>query len=75
VLASLGHDAQVCQVSDREQRSRIYGIVLRKGAPAEVLTYVGGAMLIDPWDTLVLPQDVRTAWSEVVSSTPEGLAS
>jgi transcriptional regulator with XRE-family HTH domain len=63
------------KLSDREQRARIYEIVLREGTPADVLTYIDGALLIDLWDTLVLPRDVRTAWSEVVDSTLEGVAS
>jgi transcriptional regulator with XRE-family HTH domain len=63
------------KLSDREQRARLYEIVLREGTSADVLTYIDGALLIDLRDTLVLPRDVRTAWSEVVNSALEGLAS
>ena len=51
---------------DRRQRARVYEIVLREGGPSDILTYVDGALLVDLWDELVLPRDVRTAWRAVV---------
>ena len=62
------------KLSNREQRARVYEIVLREGTPGDVLTYIDGALLIDLWDTLVLPRNVRAAWSEVVNSTLEEVA-
>lgn len=62
------------KLSDRHQRAGVYEIVLREGTPGDVLTYIDGALLIDPWDTLVLPRNVRAAWSEVVNSTLEEVA-
>jgi hypothetical protein len=59
------------KLADRDQRARVYEIVLREGTPADVLTYIDGALLVDLWDNLVLPRDVRAAWSEVVNSTLE----
>ena len=53
------------KLSDRAQRARVYEIVLREGTPGDVLTYIDGALLIDVSDDLVLPRDVRVAWSEV----------
>lgn len=50
----------------RSERARVYEIVLREGGPEDVITYVDGALLIDLWDELVLPRDVRAAWSSVV---------
>ncbi len=52
---------------DRRQRMRVYEIVLREGRPDDVLTYVDGALLIDLWDELVLPFEVRAGWSSLVS--------
>lgn len=52
---------------DRRQRARVYEIVLREGGPADILTYIDGALLIDLWDELVLPRDIRTAWRAVVT--------
>jgi transcriptional regulator with XRE-family HTH domain len=62
------------KLSDRDQRARLYEIVLREGTPDDVLTYIDGALLIDLWDNLVLPRNVRAAWSDVVNSTLEGVA-
>jgi len=62
------------KLSDRDQRARVYEIVLREGTPDDVLTYIDGALLIDLWDNLVLPRDVRAAWSEVVNSTLKEVA-
>lgn len=52
---------------NRSDRARVYEITLREGAPEDVLTYVDGVLLIDLWDELVLPADVRSAWAEVVA--------
>ena len=54
-------------LGDRRQRARVYEIVLREGGPADVLTYVDGALLVDLWDELVLPTAVRAAWNPVVT--------
>jgi transcriptional regulator with XRE-family HTH domain len=54
-------------LGDRRQRARVYEIVLREGGPADVLTYVDGALLVDLWDELVLPTAVRAAWHQVVT--------
>ena len=62
------------KLCDRDQRTRVYEVVLREGTPADVLTYIDGALLVDLWDTLVLPRDIRAAWSEIVTSTLEGVA-
>lgn len=43
-------------------------IALREGTPQDVLAYIDGALLVDLWDSLVLPRDIRAAWSEVVDS-------
>ncbi|MGH3771875.1 MAG: helix-turn-helix transcriptional regulator [Pseudonocardiaceae bacterium] len=53
---------------DRSQRARVYEIVLREGGPEDVLTYIDGVLLIDLWDELVLPRDIRAAWAAVVGS-------
>src|SRR5580698_5010474 len=46
----------------RADRARVYEIVLQEGRPADILTYVDGALLLDLWDELVLPRTVRSAW-------------
>lgn len=52
---------------NRRQRALVYERVLREGGPADVLTYIDGALLVDLWDELVLPPGVRKAWHGVVS--------
>jgi transcriptional regulator with XRE-family HTH domain len=54
-------------LADRRDRARVYEIVLREGAPEDVLAYVDGALLIDLWDELVLPRAVRAAWTDVIA--------
>lgn len=59
----------VFQLSDPRQRARCYEIVLREGAPADLLRFVDGALLVDLWPDLVLPRDVRAAWQPVVDAS------
>lgn len=58
-------------LSDRRQRARVYEIVLREGAPDDLLTYVDGVLLTDLWLDLVLPRDIRAAWDPLVAKTSE----
>jgi hypothetical protein len=44
----------------------VYEIVLREGLPADLLTYVDGALLVDAWPDLVLPAAIRRAWEQIV---------
>lgn len=54
---------------DRRQRARVYEIVLREGAPADLLTYIDGVLLAELWPDLVLSRDVRAAWAPLVEQT------
>lgn len=56
------------QLSDRHERARFYEIVLREGEPADILTYIDGALLVDLWPDIVLPHDIRNAWTPVVEA-------
>ena len=56
----------------RADRARVYEVVLQEGRPSVILAYVDGALLVDLWDDLVLPQAVRSAWAPLVS--PSGKA-
>ena len=55
------------RLRDRLDRARVYEAVLREGGAKDVLTYIDGALLVDLWDELVLPRDVRAAWDPLVS--------
>jgi hypothetical protein len=58
---------RVYRLGDRSDRARIYEIVLREGTSDDVLAYIDGALLIDLWDELVLPREVRGAWAPLVA--------
>jgi hypothetical protein len=53
---------------DRRQRARLYEIVLREGSPDDIRAYIDGALLVDIWPELVLPRDVRAAWTPIVEA-------
>jgi transcriptional regulator with XRE-family HTH domain len=53
-------------LADRSDRARVYEMVLREGESIDLLTYVDGALLIDLWNDLVLPRDVRAAWAPII---------
>ncbi|MAS55770.1 helix-turn-helix transcriptional regulator [Nocardioides sp.] len=59
---------------DRQQRARVYEVVLREGGPSDVLAYIDGALLVDLWAELVLPPSIRAAWSAVVDGPPSPTA-
>lgn len=65
---------RVFNLADRGQRARVYEIVLREGGPADVLAYVDGALLVDLWNDLVLPRDVRAAWQPRIDAAVTDLA-
>jgi hypothetical protein len=53
-------------LSDRRDRARVYEIVLREGTEDDLLAYIDGVLLVDLWDDLVLPRDVRSAWTPLI---------
>ncbi len=63
---------RVFGLSDRGDRARVYEIVLREGGSQDVLTYVDGALLVDLWSELVLPRDLRAAWSPLIDQVLAG---
>lgn len=66
------------RLRDRGERARCYEVVLREGEPGDIAATVDGALLVDLWEELVLPQGVRAVWDLVIdamlgSATGEGL--
>ena len=55
-------------LSDRHQRARFYEAVLREGTESDVRTFIDGALLVDVWQELLLPADIRTAWEPLMPS-------
>ena len=51
---------------DRGERARCYEVVLREGGPDDIERLVDGALLVDLWDDLVLPDEIRDAWQQVI---------
>lgn len=72
VNVSWSEPGRVSHLADRGERARVYEMVLREGLPADILAYVDGAFLVDLWDELVLPQDVREAWAPVIAAALDG---
>lgn len=55
----------------RNDRARVYEVVLREGEPADLLAYVDGALLVDLWEDLVLPAQIRAAWDPIIAAYGE----
>lgn len=66
--------ARTFTLRDRRQRARVYEIVLREGTIDDLRTYIDGVLLIDLWDDLVLPQDVRAAWAPLIEQAASAAA-
>lgn len=47
---------------DREQRKGAYEQLIRRGLPEQMVRWMDGALLVDVWDELDLPDPVRDAW-------------
>ncbi len=57
---------RVFDLRSRTDRARVYEIVLQEGTPADILTYIDGALIVDLWEDLVLPRSVRSAWAPLI---------
>ena len=58
-------------LSDRTDRARAYEILIRWGLPQAMLRWLDGALLVDLWDELNLPDEIRMCWSPaVLRATP-----
>lgn len=66
VTVNWSQPGRVFRLSERDDRARVYELVLREGNADDVLRYVDGALLVDLWDELVLPRAVRAAWSPLI---------
>ena len=47
---------------DRKQRKGAYEQLIRRGLPWQMIRWMDGALLVDVWDELELPDQVRQAW-------------
>ena len=53
-------------LADRSDRLRAYELVLREGTPEDIAAVVDAALLVDAWDDLVLPAELRQAWRPLI---------
>lgn len=74
VTLNWSQPGRVFRMADRGDRARLYELVLREGAPAEILRYLDGVLLVDLWDVLVLPRYVRAAWDPLIQNALGGAA-
>lgn len=54
---------------DPLQRARCYEAVLREGTPEDIAGIVDGALLVDVFEDLVLPNEIRSAWAQTIKAT------
>ena len=58
-------------LKDRTDRRRAYEILIREGLPQQMIRWLDGALLIDLWDELDLPDEVRWAWLPAIATARE----
>lgn len=72
VAAALGRarfGGRAYDLADRDERRAAYTALLCEGGPQELLGHLDGVLLVDLWDDLVLPGEIRAAWSSLVEET------
>lgn len=57
---------RLVSLADRHERARAYEVILREGRPTDIESNVDGALLVDLWDELVLPRQLRQQWEPLV---------
>jgi len=55
-------------LANRQQRMRVYEIVIREGTAEDVARYIDGALLVDLWPDLVLPAGLRREWQPLIDA-------
>jgi len=53
----------------RSERARVYEVVLREGTGDDILAYIDCVLLVELWDDLVLPRDIRAAWEPLLEQS------
>lgn len=56
----------------REERRRVYGYLLRESVPVWIYRWVDGALLVDLWDELDLPDPLHAAWQPLIDDARDG---
>ncbi|SDD11699.1 Helix-turn-helix [Sanguibacter gelidistatuariae] len=53
-------------LADRRERALVYRAVMTEGTEQDLLDFIDGALLVDMWDDLRLPREVRDAWQPLI---------
>ncbi|TDD11663.1 helix-turn-helix transcriptional regulator [Nonomuraea diastatica] len=59
---------RVHDLADRDQRRAAYTTLVCEGGPQELLDHVDGVLLVELFDELELPPDIRAEWRPLVES-------
>jgi hypothetical protein len=59
-------------LGNRDERWGVYGHLLRTGLPLWIYRWVDGALLVDLWPELDLPDPVRSAWQPLIDAALQG---
>jgi transcriptional regulator with XRE-family HTH domain len=58
---------------DREERKGVYEQLIRRGSPQQMVRWMDGALLVEVWDELDLPDPVRSEWKWAIRLATEPL--
>ena len=59
-------------LSARDERWGVYSYLLAQGLPVWIYRWVDGALLVDLWSELDLPEPVRAAWQPLIDHACDG---
>jgi hypothetical protein len=69
----VGHTGQdEWDLRNRTDRRRLYENLLVEGDQHMIMRWVDGALLVDAWAELVLPEKIRAAWDPAVQAASTG---
>lgn len=67
-----GTEREEWDLRDRTDRRRLYENLMVEGTQHMMMRWVDGALLVDVWDELVLPEKIRAAWEPAVAAASAG---
>ena len=69
----VGHTEQdEWDLRNRADRRRLYENLMVEGDQHMIMRWVDGALLVDVWAELVLPERIRAAWEPAVEASSSG---
>jgi len=61
--------ARTFDLSVAEDLRRAYGLILAEGTETDVREFINPELLMEVWDELLLPVNVRAAWEEAFAAS------